>query len=220
MLTFGVIALGEKLKEEFPDIDIEFVDKKYILPLTFILIFFLGHKLAVPNYNLWVISNVVFYALIPMLVIKLFGWKLKDFGIMYREKAIKYFAIFFILALPFTIYGSRLADFRSYYPIFAYSNALDFAFNELLIGLTMFATEFFFRGFLLFALKDLVGKYAIFIQTIPYTIVHIGKPELELYYSFFAGIAFGYMDYDSKSIFPSFLLHYIGSVFFDILCII
>ena len=46
-----------------------------------------------------------------------------------------------------------------------------------LSGLQMFAWEFLFRGFLLFALADLFGPYAMWIQTVPFAMAHFGKPE-------------------------------------------
>ncbi|MBN1785495.1 MAG: CPBP family intramembrane metalloprotease, partial [Candidatus Methanofastidiosa archaeon] len=86
-------------------------------------------------------------------------------------------------------------------------------------GLLMLSTEFFYRGFMLFGL-DRLGKGAILVQAIPYAYVHLGKPMLEVYYSFFAGIVFGYIDWESKSILPSFLLHWTTSIIFDSLCIL
>jgi membrane protease YdiL (CAAX protease family) len=82
----------------------------------------------------------------------------------------------------------------------------------------MLATEFFYRGFLMMGTKESIGRWSILLQAIPYAYVHLGKPMLEVYYSFFAGIAFGYVDYESRSIFPSFFLHWTTSIIFDILC--
>ncbi|MHC1605728.1 MAG: CPBP family glutamic-type intramembrane protease [Candidatus Methanofastidiosia archaeon] len=123
------------------------------------------------------------------------------------------------MAIPFMAVGSRMAVFRAYYPRFYFGSWTEFLYWEALIGILMLSTEFFYRGFMLFGLKEF-GKFSIIIQAIPYTFIHLGKPLLEVYYSFFAGAAFGYIDWDSRSILPSFVLHWTTSVIFDILCII
>jgi membrane protease YdiL (CAAX protease family) len=83
----------------------------------------------------------------------------------------------------------------------------------------MLATEFFYRGFFLFPFEKF-GKFSILPQLIPYVLVHLGKPTLEIYASIPAGIAFGYMAYKTKSVLPSFLAHWIIAVIFDILVMI
>ena len=51
--------------------------------------------------------------------------------------------------------------------------------------------EFITRGFLLLGLKRYVGAYAIYIQLLPFVILHVGKPPFELYGSIFFGLLFG-----------------------------
>ncbi len=97
---------------------------------------------------------------------------------------------------------------------------LEFIGHQLIIGIMMFTTEFFYRGFLLFGLREGLGKWSILGQSIPYTILHIGKPILEVNFSFFGGLVYGYIDYKTGSILPSFLLHFITSILFDIFVLI
>ena len=84
----------------------------------------------------------------------------------------------------------------------------------------MFAHKAFYRGILLFPLAKKNEWLGILAQNIPYTLIHIGKPPLEVPYSFIAGIIFAKMDLKSESFLPGFFLHWIGSAIFDVLCVI
>lgn len=61
---------------------------------------------------------------------------------------------------------------------------------------------------MLFGLKDKLGYYTIFIQMIPFFILHKGKPDLELFASIFAGIILGIQALRSRSFIYSWLLHF------------
>jgi membrane protease YdiL (CAAX protease family) len=76
------------------------------------------------------------------------------------------------------------------------------------------ASEFLFRGFLLFGLKDGLQETSILVQTIPFVLVHFGKPELETLSTLVTGIYFGYIAYRGKSFWPVFIIHLFINVFF------
>ena len=71
----------------------------------------------------------------------------------------------------------------------------------------MFAWEFVFRGFLLFALVRIAGPYAILLQAVPFTLMHFAKPEVETLSCIFGGSAFGYIAWRTRSFFYPFLIH-------------
>ena len=75
-------------------------------------------------------------------------------------------------------------------------------------GLDLFGWEFLFRGFLLFALYPVCGPYAILLQAVPFTIAHVGKPELETLSCIFGGSAFGYVAWRTRSFLYPFLIHW------------
>ena len=64
---------------------------------------------------------------------------------------------------------------------------------DQLLGLA--AIEYMYRGFLLFGLKEKFKEGSILIQTIPFVLMHLGKPEIETISCLFTGIFFGYMAY-------------------------
>lgn len=104
----------------------------------------------------------------------------------------------------------RLPDFRSYYVgYYALRNPSSHWWLGVgLSGLQMFAWEFLFRGFLLFALADLFGPYAVWIQTVPFAMAHFGKPEWETYSSIVGGVLSGWVAHRVGSFYPSWLIHW------------
>ncbi|WP_367884229.1 CPBP family archaeomyxosortase MrtA [Thermococcus sp. JCM 11816] len=163
----------------------------------------------------------IFYLLIPAVISRLMGFQWGEVGISLPNRTgLKLFAVLFLASIPLSIYGRSIPpEMRSYYPVFPYSSAFDFVLGELAMGITMLAHEAFYRGFLLFPLAKKNEWLAVILQDIPpYTIVHIGKPGIEVPYAFIAGIVFAKMDLKGESFVPSFLLHWLGSAFFDVLC--
>jgi membrane protease YdiL (CAAX protease family) len=69
------------------------------------------------------------------------------------------------------------------------------------------ATEFLIRGFLMFALVRVVGPVGVVLATLPFVFSHLGKPEIELLSTFFGGLAYGWLDWRTGSIWWSAATH-------------
>ncbi|WP_297499820.1 CPBP family archaeomyxosortase MrtA [Thermococcus sp.] len=191
--------------------------------LLFLLFFPLSFVPWMVRLTFWGHVAVVFtvYLVIPLLLSLALGYRPKELGFsMPNRRGLILFSILFLLSIPLSIYGAMIPSMRNYYPIFPYSSAATFLLGELGMGLIMLAHEAFYRGFLLFPLARRNEWLAIILQDIPYTLVHIGKPGIEVPYAFIAGIIFAKMDLDGESFLPSFLLHWSGSAFFDLLCVL
>ena len=84
-----------------------------------------------------------------------------------------------------------------------------------------FAWEYFFRGFNLFLLKEHWGvTAAILYQTVPSTVLHIGKPQSEMTAAILGGVLFGALAIRTRSMLYPLLLHwYVGACtdFFSLL---
>lgn len=159
------------------------------------------------------LSAFVFYFVMPMCIIVLvlredprrFGLRLGD----WRKGAL--FTVLGILLMAVVIAGlAQLEEFRSYYGLGSFQApqgraVIEFALRQLVY---MFSWEFIFRGFLLFGLRERLGSLAVWIQAIPFAIMHLGKPELETLSTIFGGAAFGYIDLESGSILPSVVIHW------------
>lgn len=160
----------------------------------------------------------VFFALmflIPLFFIK-FRLKtpLRDFGVSLGDK--KFGLIMVLLVIPFIVapliyIGSRFPDLRAEYPlakILLQRHDL-VLWYELAYVLFYYTTwEFFFRGFLLFGLREKYGDMAaILIQTISSCLIHLGKPESEIMGSIVVGILFGVIALRTRSIWYVFAIH-------------
>ncbi|MCD6189012.1 MAG: CPBP family intramembrane metalloprotease [Thermococcus sp.] len=195
--------------------------------MRFVALYLISIFLILLNQNLgrsiyeWVFYDAFFYILMPLTAAYLLGFKPHELGFKIgRKEGYIWALVLFILSFPISLYASRLESFETYYPIFTYTSPGDFLFKEILIGVIMFAHEAFYRGILLFPLAKKNEWLGIIAQNIPYTLVHIGKPPLEIPYSFIAGIVFAKIDLKSESFLPSFLLHWIGSAVFDLLIVL
>lgn len=152
------------------------------------------------------LDMLLLYFILPLLYILLvfrespteFGLRPGKWKMGLAISAVSIFGLWMIL--PFIL---RLEPFRQYYST-PPGSTLPFI---LRTALGMVGWEFFFRGFLLFALARCMGPYAILIQAIPFTLMHYGKPELETLSCIFGGSAFGFLAWRTRSFFYPFLIH-------------
>jgi membrane protease YdiL (CAAX protease family) len=138
------------------------------------------------------------------------GRWLRDIGVLY------------LVMLPLVYIASRQPDFQRAYPFFAFERL---GTGSLLLGfgiraVEMLVWEFFFRGYLLFGFERRVGgPAAIAIQTIPFAVMHAGKPGPEAIGSIVAGIALGIIALRNRSFIPGTILHWAVAVTMDVFAI-
>jgi len=189
----------------------------YALSIPFIIALRYSHG----GLFLWACYNVLFYFVFPLALAYALGFRREELGVQIgRLSEYRWAFLLLIATIPLSIYGTTIPSMKEYYPIFSYSGPFDFFLKELTIGAIMFAHEVFYRGILLFPLAKKNEWLGILAQDIPYTLVHIGKPGIEVPYSFVAGIVFAKLDLRAESFIPSFLLHWLGSALFDVLCVV
>jgi len=166
--------------------------------------------------------------IIPFLLIKIvFKEKLLNYGLQLGDWKKGLYAVgvlFPIIAIAFLLPAAFQEEINTFYPLYkgADKNAVSFLNFELIRGLFFYsAWEFFFRGFILFGIRNSVNDWtAILIQTIPSCLWHIGYPTGEILMSIPAGIMFGIIALRTNSIIWVWLLHWligIGLDFFIIL---
>lgn len=84
-------------------------------------------------------------------------------------------------------------------------------------GVEMWAWEFIWRGFYLFALIRVMGPGpAILLQAVPFAYLHMGKPALEAFSTPFGGAAFGFVAWRSRSFVYAFLIHWFMITFLEL----
>lgn len=102
------------------------------------------------------------------------------------------------------LFVGRTTDFKEYY---ASSPTTRIPF-WLADAIELFGWEFFFRGFLLFALYRACGPIALVLQAVPFTLAHFGKPQLETLSCIFGGTALGYVAWRTNSSIYPFFIHW------------
>ncbi|RLC65041.1 MAG: hypothetical protein DRI01_02175 [Chloroflexi bacterium] len=153
------------------------------------------------------LSNMIYYLFIPLAAgFVIFRDKPWDYGIRVgRWKPAIILTAVCLAAMALILYGTgKMPEFRAYY----HRDTIDWP--ELLLNhaLYMFAWEFLFRGYMLFGLEKSIGKSAIFMQTIPFVLLHLGKFFLETLACIPGGFILGYVAYRTRSFLPCFIIHF------------
>jgi hypothetical protein len=138
--------------------------------------------------------------------------KLSDFGFKMGDKKFGFSTalVFFLVMLPLVWIVSASESFANTYPLGGSelkTNMGLFLIYEACVMFYMLGWEFLWRGYMLFGLKPKLGYYSVFIQMIPFFILHRGKPEIELFASIIAGLVLGIQALRSGSFFYCWLLH-------------
>ena len=179
--------------------------------------------------NLHINQFIRFFGLLfvlPVVYIKFAMHKnLKDFGISLGDvkTGLKILMVLIPVVVIAILFASNMPDVQSEYPL-AKSLLQDqshIAFYEIAYVIFYYiAWEFYFRGVLIFGLKDKFGAFsAILIQTISSCLVHIGKPEGEIIGAIIVGIIFGVIALRTRSIWYVFILHALIGVLTDLFII-
>jgi membrane protease YdiL (CAAX protease family) len=158
-------------------------------------------------------STFLYYGVFPLLVI-LFVLRKNplDFGLRWGSPRIwGFWVVVVCLIAAIILYASSFTpSLQSYYRM----GDFNFLTYFLTSCLSLAASEFIYRGFLLFGLQEKFREGAILLQMIPFALLHLGKPELETVSTLLTGILFGYIAYRGRSYWPAFIIHLFINVFF------
>jgi membrane protease YdiL (CAAX protease family) len=124
--------------------------------------------------------------------------------------------------VPLLIIAARLPAFRHAYPYFGFERhglaLVCLGLGTRLFG--MFAWEFLFRGYLLFGFERRIGPApAVAVTTIPFVLMHFGKPLPETLGAAVAGVALGIVALRSRSFIPCAILHWSVAATLDLLAL-
>lgn len=151
-------------------------------------------------------TELIYYLLIPLAAGLLFFRDMPwDYGIRIGNwRASLVLTTLCLAVMAALIYwSSSMPEFQSYYRM----TSIDWPDLLLNTALYMFAWEFIFRGYMLFGLEKSIGRNAIFVQAIPFVLLHLGKPFLETLSCIPSGFIFGYVAYRTRSFLPCFIIH-------------
>lgn len=163
----------------------------------------------------WVFVSVTFYFIVPGLFVRFVQKrKLSEIGLALKIEPdfLKLLFVCILVMLPLVYLMSLTNGFSAKYPFLHVYDGSPYLSKtllawELIYFLQFFGLEFFFRGFLVHSLKDAFGKYAIFVMTVPYTMIHFQKPMAEAFAAIIAGIFLGWLSLRNGTIWIGLVLH-------------
>ena len=157
-----------------------------------------------------VTRHLVLFLFIPIAIIVYNKENLSDYGLQLGDyKLGGIITGICVLGLVGIMYfGASIESLSTFY-----SKPINMVAYIIINAIILFSWEFFFRGWLMFSFKK-YKHWAIVIQTIPFVLVHITKPPIEMLLTIPAGLIFGWITYRTKSIIPAFLIHWIGDLLF------
>jgi membrane protease YdiL (CAAX protease family) len=164
------------------------------------------------EYAWWTSCHLLAFILIPVFVIKfLFKDAVANFGWRWQQTH-QHWAGYCCLLVPilcFVYIASLGTDFINHYPFYklTHRSYLDFIFWEILYLTQFVCLEFFFRGFMLQALRPALGANAIWIMCVPYMMIHLPKLWPEATGAILFGFFLGILAMQSRSIWGGVLVH-------------
>ena len=170
----------------------------------------------------WSGCTFMAYLVIPALfVVTVLKGRLQDYGLSFKGiwgHSWIYFGLYLVV-LPFVVAVAFSDSFQRTYPFYdnAHLSVADLLMWEMIYALQFLSLEFFYRGFLISALKPRFGYYAIFVSVIPYCMIHFGKPYPETIGAILAGLALGTLAMFTRSIFLGVAIHISVAVTMDVL---
>ena len=164
---------------------------------------------------LYFLLSFALFAVIPAVMVKRgFRRTLAEYGVRMGDWKFGLAAVAILLpviSVAMLLPAAQMEDMRAVYPVDKAAMESVPMFLQYAVGrvlLFYIGWEFFFRGFMLFGIRDAVGDtMAIAITTLPSALWHIGYPVGELYSSIAAGLLFGWLAVRTRSILWPLLLH-------------
>ena len=138
---------------------------------------------------------------------------LRDYGLSLKTAFVGWttYAFMAVCMAPIVWMVSYDSAFLKKYPFFplAPGEPIPAAFFrwELHYAAQFLALEFLFRGYMVHGLKHRFGAAAIMMMTLPYCMIHFGKPLLETMASIGAGLILGGLSLKTRSIWLGAALH-------------
>lgn len=180
------------------------------------------------SYFYWYGCAFVMLMLVPHLVLRTATRLTRDdsvpsvgFGLGDWRFGLGAFALFYGVMVLILLAVARTSGFQEGYPLYegADSSVRMFVGYEFAYALYFVAWEYFFRGFLTFGLEKTLGIWTIFVQMLPFVVMHFGKPDLEAMSSIFGGIALGYLAIRTRSFWYGVGIHAATAVTLDCLVV-
>ena len=176
-------------------------------------------------YLYWGAASMVMRVLVPLgLIVWVLHRSPVDFGYRLRgiSRKLGPYVLLYLPMVPIVAAVSFLPSFQATYPFYAgaVEGGLQFWLYQSGYIVQFFALEAFFRGYMVFGLAPKFGNgMAVVIMTIPYVMIHFGKPTLEVFAAIGAGFILGHLALRSKSFVPGVFVHVAVALTMDVAAI-
>lgn len=164
------------------------------------------------SWGWWFGMQGVLGFLLPVALLRfVFGQSVQDMGLGLGDirLALKITAVYIPVVIAGTWILSAGSDFQAHYPHYAPA-AHNWRWFLIYEGLFLFywvGWEYLWRGFVLFGTRRTFGVYAIFVQAMPFAILHMNKPLPEALLSVVGGIALGALVWRTRSFWIAVPIH-------------
>jgi len=177
--------------------------------------------LDLAGYAWWTGCHLLAFIVIPFIVIRVFfKAPIRSFGWQFNQVAEHWRGYLLLLCpiLVFVLLVSFGKDFVNHYPFYRLAGRswADLLFWECLYLSQFVFLEFFFRGFMLNALRPALGANAIWVMCVPYMMIHLPKLWLEATGAILFGLFLGILALQSRSIWGGVFVHAGVAVSMDI----
>jgi membrane protease YdiL (CAAX protease family) len=163
---------------------------------------------SITPYKYW--DRVILYLIIPLLIIiAVFRAHPRHYGFTFGDwKAGIILTIvgIMIMAPILYVFGQRDPTLNAYYR--DHTAGLPWTTFLDLIG-----WGFLFRGRILSGYARRFGSEALWLQSVPFVMAHIGKPEPETFFTIIGGFGFGWVAWRTQSFVWPFLIHWFVATF-------
>ena len=128
------------------------------------------------------------------------------------------------LYLPLVVVGTWVlsdgAAFQAQYPHYdpAVRDWGAFLIYEALFLFYWVGWEYLWRGFVLFGTAPVFGRYAIFVQMVPFALLHADKPPAEAFLSILGGVALGALVWRCRAFWIAVPIHAAQMMTLDFWC--
>ena len=178
----------------------------------------------------WQVTALVTYLLIPHLALRIARRfdpeegpvHLAGLGLGDWRVGLTCAGLFYAVMLPLLAVVVWNGDFQGKYPLCndATRSLLHLVVYEAGFAVYFIAWEYFFRGFLLFGLHRTVGPWTVFVQMLPFVVIHFPKPDLEAISSIAGGLALGWLALRTRSIWYGWFVHAATALTLEILVVL
>lgn len=176
----------------------------------------------------WSWTAFVLFLLVPQAAVAITARATKTrrpalgFGSGKARLGLGYALLFYVVMLAPLLFVVRTADFQAHYPSCAAASRSwsFFVVYEIHYALFFCWWEYFFRGFLTLGLEKTFGFWTIFVQMLPFVVMHFDKPSLEAMSSVFGGLALGYVALRTRSFWYGAGIHAGVAVTLDVLAML